>query len=616
MNAKKKAQTQTLDGGITRRQLLKTTAGGSAAAVGLGSAATRPARGLGISAGIIAGGIAFGAGVKIGNELEDRFTDEGLQDTNQTEDRVYNIGATVASQTDWTNLRENIKDPPAKQTTFYRSAWGDAEAAAGEVLLSGGLKADAWGAWKTEVRRHYERFAFNLQQKIQKIWLGDDSAAGLLTAAILSESAGTNQVEINQTTSNDIHYPNPVDPANIQGNFSEVPVSEVYGSWPPSSGNCSGDGMLNSYSCPTSGNYLMWKQTINPTSDSDPFGLIRDEIADRTDGNPDWDIYGVTTDYNSTNGTVLLPSVVSRYGLLTSYASFNPGIDGQTELRVTHPSNQTVTIIPKWVYRDVGLDGKTIDNALGELTGSNGAGRDYFDNVLAPGISSGVIDGSDIFGPRDLIERYSTNDSKATQYAAAAAAAGAQLPADVGKQMKINHAKLESEGLTNPSDPNVPDGLWANTFINFVNSGQSVSVSDGTTITTSQYQAAYAVLTKPDGSTIERTLPGDNPLEILKVEGGSATYEDYSLNPLDGTANPTEEELRSRLSGMAATDREIQDKLDGGSLGGLLGGVSGFFGDAGRLALLVGGGIAGLLALNAVGGDGGGGTTVVDRGGD
>jgi hypothetical protein len=630
MNAKKKAQTQTLDGGITRRKLLKTTAGASAATAGLGAGAgselpelVGDAEGLALTTGVIAGGVAFGAGVAIGNALEGG--DAELEDTNNMEDRIYNSAASVASQVNFDDMRQNFIDPPTKEAPLYRSAWGDAEVEAARVVLSGGTDAKAWTAWKNAVDRHFQRIRFNMIQAYNQIWLGDESSSGLLAPLILNETVNNDQITFGSSGSTEQFEKKSSSYASSDG-WDQVEASETYSSWPPSSGSCD-TSKIDGFTCPSSGKYTLFKFETTPSKDSDPFGRIRDDIKDRT-GDKTVEIYGPSID-NSV--TPLVMPIASGYvgSAPKPWTQLNTFVYSPTDdpIRVTHPNLSTVDIIPTDIIGAAATtngNGSVADNLsaiYSALTNTGTDAKNYLDNVLAPGLRSGEITESEVFSSEDLIAQYTTDDTEESQVAAAAAAVGAALPEDVGTQVKINHAKLESKGLTDPNDPDTPNGLWSNTFIQWTGTAQgkqSKTITDGSVITSSEYNAAYTVVTLADGSTKTMVLPGDSGLEILESEGGdSTTWEDQAPNPLDGNASLTPQELRDRLTQMGKTDDNIQDKMNnGGSLGGLLGGVSDFFDSAGRLALLVGGGIAGLLALNAVGGDGGGGTTVVDRGGD
>jgi hypothetical protein len=599
---------------LSRRRLLKTTAGASVAAAGVGAGATLPgeleligdADALGLTAGVIAGGVAFGAGVAIGNALEG--DDAELENTNNMEDRVYNAAASIASQHNYDDLRQNVMKPPKKEAPLYRSAWNDAEVAAARTVLSGGTDSEAWTAWKHAVDRHFQRVRFNIAQSYNQLWLGDDSSTGLMAPLILSQSAGTNQLQFNPTSASPRLFKAQPPNYTAGGGWESVEASEKFGSWPPSSGSCD-TSKIDGYACPSSDQYGLFVVETTPTSDTDAFGRIRDDIEERT-GDKTVQIYGPSTGSttyplmqhikaNSIGGSTYSNPPWKSFG-----AYLNVGGDGPIEC--THPSNSTVTIVPGDIHGSQFTS--ALDSIYTALTDTGTDAENYLLNVLAPGLRSGEITESEVFSSRDLIEQYSTDDSEQSQVAAASAAVGAALPEGTGTEVKINHNKLESEGLTDPTDPNKPDGLWSNTFIQFSGTAagkQSQTITTGSTIPKADYNAAYTVLTLPDGSTETMVLPGDSDLKILESEAGSeTTWEDQAPNPLDGNATLTEEELRDRLTSMSETDKEIQDKLDdsgsvlGGAGGNLLDGLPTLpgLGAVGTVAAVV----AGFLGLSAL----------------
>lgn len=610
---------------LSRRRLLRGSAGaaaaGGAAAVGLSGqqigpmSMTEEADALGGLGVATVAAVSVGAGVVAGNYLSSASGDD-LSDTNNTENRIHNIASAINSQTDYTNILDGIVGPPVKKTTFYRSAFKDAETAAALAIDQGKSKSESWTAWKDAVYKKNEIAAFNAAQTWGQVWVGKGESAGLVQPLVIDLSDGSpEQIQGGQYVGSLTAFkPSNLNASTGSGKWQPVEESEIYSSWPPSSGDC-GDSAWNNYSCPGTGKYALWKRTVDATgAESAYYGRITEEIKKRSDnGNPTFEIFAPST----SGGDLWLPRSIdaAHYHHDSPDRGVSNGwtgnIDPEASLFVSHPTLSDVEIMPqkvlsKW-FPSSGTGG--INGAVLELTDASTpkTGREYFNDVLWSELSQGSLTIEEVLGTNDLANNY-FGGSEDPQAAAAAAAAGVPLPKDLGRELKINHPALESAGHTDPNSQTKPDGLWGTVYIDFDDVSKDHTVTPPETVTSSEYRLAYASLTKPSGNQIVVTLSGDKNLEVLKSEsGGDYTFESVGQNPLDNTANLNEQDLNNRLAENGETDDKIDDKLDndnllgGGAAGGLLDGIPTLPGLGAVGTIVVG--VGGLLGLQALSGE-------------
>jgi len=173
---------------------------------------------------------------------------------------------------------------------------------------------------------------------------------------------------------------------------------------------------------------------------------------------------------------------------------------GNEVIQVGHSSLSTQPVLDAGLYSDAI---SSIESSYSTISSD----LSTYVTSLTNALTEGAIDPSDILSSEDIVNEFGQSSDQA-RLAAEIMAVGGNVPGEVGYQAKISHPELAS------------DELWAWIYPQFASGVSDVSVSAGTTISSSDYDIAYiGYNSQANDKFITRVLSGDSDLEILDVAG-------------------------------------------------------------------------------------------------
>lgn len=559
----------TVEMNITRRRLLRGTAGAGAAAVGLGAAGPdtplpdavgESEAALTVSVGVAVLGMAAAAATSAA--ITYYITSEGKVNAekvanSEAKGRAYSTALSIDGlRSDFRNdiTNNHIKPDPA-ETSFAIVARDRALAAAAEAHVSGSNPTDA------ALDRLDKRYTIAVNNAVKVGWnrplVGSDTDDTMLRHLVAAASLDTGQIT---------YSGNP--PLSAWSKSDEVfdgsnwtAVGQTYNDY------------VNDDS-PNSGKYVVARRDI---SGSTPYPLGDIEGVDSISV---YYLLGETDPAGANRyAEVIGPGIGNGPEFLDVTSRASPG-DLTGALEVTEKDRETA------VPLNIGLVGQYLKALRESYEALQNELPDQVQNQFIPGIESGKIDPSNYLSGEELLKNYSSSD-KVTQYMRSALATGYSPAGELESRVRVSHEDLTIDRTG-----------WL--FIRFAVDNPP-TIKEGNIIKSSEYDSAVLGY-RDDGEFKSVVLGGDHTLKILKIEGGSEiNFEDSPIDNVDESGDVNIDQVAAMQEEIAALREQIENQQSGGPV---LGGnpLSNIGQGVKRLALLGGAAILGLLGLNAASG--------------